>query len=174
MSNPLEDPMYFSAIRSNNDCISMNFSQNESILDEVIDNSCAWCKKKHKKGILHAVSKDLSKKCYHKERWYATAPYNGSNEINTKTPLSKPYKPMNLCFCDLACAKLYHDNVMQIEPDLANYRELYLNDKLSKEAKSIYERACKKDFNMLLIMRVDHVLEPDEYSRYAKKYALTL
>jgi hypothetical protein len=45
-----------------------------------------------------------------------------------------------LVFCDLACAKLYDMNVNRLTIDMKQYKNDYLNNKLSKISKKIYNK----------------------------------
>lgn len=59
----------------------------------------------------------------------------------------------NLKFCDLCCAKLYNDNVQNINVDMTNYRRAYQRDQLNPLAKVIYEKIDTL-FEMLPLYKV--------------------
>lgn len=136
LDNPLNDLM-FSTDSTN--VSNENIIEN-SILSEKIDHHCAWCNK-NTKTPLQAVTKPPVS---HVNNWYKPAPYSGSDPVLIRTPLSEPYVHKQLCFCNFACAKLYHDNIMQIIPDIDNYRKLWIEDKLTKTNTNIYNRVAKK------------------------------
>lgn len=53
------------------------------------------------------------------------------------------------CFCNLVCAKLYHDHEQQIKPNMHEYHSAYLQKQLSKLSIDIYEKLNGTMFNML-------------------------
>lgn len=62
-------------------------------------------------------------------------------------PLTSTDKKLK--FCDIVCAKLYYDNVKQIEIDRNEYNNYYINEQLSKKAKDIYSKVGGTLFKQL-------------------------
>ena len=54
-----------------------------------------------------------------------------------------------LKFCDIICAKFYDMNISNIVINSDMYREMYINEQLTKKKKIIYEKCASKDFKML-------------------------
>ena len=93
--------------------------------------------------------------------------FNSSNESSQFTKFNES---TNLEFCDLACAKFFNDNVAKIKLDFDSYRMLYLEDKLNKEAKNIYEKCKNKDFAMLTSAIYDGPLDAESIKLQKNKY----
>lgn len=72
-------------------------------------------------------------------------------------------------FCDIACAKLFYDNVEKIKVNIKEYNMYYSNNQLSVKAKYIYEKMNSTIFSMLPIYKIqigDNKKEAKK--RYAK------
>ena len=157
--NPLEDPTYYTQTTFDNNC------------------KCAWCGHKNKNIMLSAktrvIPQDVINK-YNSRLWHKYQV--GFNAVNDE------YRPQNINqsnngqintykFCDIVCAKFFNDNVEQIEPDYSTYRIAYLDGKLGKDAKMIYEKCAKHDFQMLVSAKIDtdtFSLNTDD-KKFAKK-----
>lgn len=74
----------------------------------------------------------------------------------------------NKCkFCDIACAKLYYDNVERVKIDMKKYNMYYSNNQLSPTAKTIYEKMNSVMFDMLPICKIN---VEDNISEMKMKY----
>ena len=72
-------------------------------------------------------------------------------------------------FCDIVCAKLFHDNISNVKIDMKKYNMYYTNNQLSSPAKKIYEKMGSVMFNMLPICVVDVDDDVEEMkNRYTK------
>ena len=78
----------------------------------------------------------------------------------------------NKCkFCDIACAKLYHDNVERIKIKVKEYNACYTNNQLTAKAKRIYEKMNSTLFDMLPICKIEL---GDDLAEVKKNYAKML
>lgn len=57
-------------------------------------------------------------------------------------------------FCDIACAKLYYDNVDKVKINLKDYNTHYVNGQLSSTESSIFEKVATTSFYMLPIYKI--------------------
>jgi len=82
---------------------------------------------------------------YHKCNWCST---------NIKhLPLST--LDNTLSFCDIVCAKLYNDNIENININMKEYSKHYVSGNISTKAKKIYETTKDVMFKMLPRYKVD-------------------
>lgn len=119
--------------------------------------------------------------------YFINTPLNISNETNTiNNPLEsqsldrkckwcgkKHLKPMFLNrFCDLVCSKLYSDNISEIiNPDMKEYRSLYLSGKLDKKSKLIYDKCCTRLFQQLPTYKLQIIpLTDEEFKKVKSTY----
>ena len=68
-------------------------------------------------------------------------------------------------FCDIACAKLFYDNIEKIKINIKDYNMYYSNNQLSSKAKNIYEKMDSTIFTMLPI----YMINPEDDKKEAKK-----
>ena len=56
-------------------------------------------------------------------------------------------------FCDIYCAKLFHDNVEQIKPAIQEYNRAYVNKQLDKSATEAFLKMKNTLFEMLPVYK---------------------
>jgi hypothetical protein len=153
--NPLEDPMYF-----------------ENTTFHSKSHRCTWCHKTHKTVLLHATLDTYIPQRYgiwnkwqvyefhqHVNPYVKDTPLkvflndssnnDSNNDSNSISSNVSNNTSVELEFCDLACAKFFNDNVAKIKLDFEPYRMAYIENKLAKDPRTIYEKCKNTDFAML-------------------------
>lgn len=126
---------------------------------------CKWCNEEIKIAAVHATRLP---------NFVHAVPVSSIQHSKDSISIDK-YDTIysSLPFCDVACAKLYNDNVERVKFDFLEYYRLFELGKLSDKGRSIYTK-CRNDvFEQLPTYTINKALgmnNADIKSEYVKLF----